>query len=269
MARVQANGWDFECEVTGQGPDLIFIHGEIHGAEYFEHQVAEFSKDHRCLVYVRRGHAGTGAPDYGYSLENQTRDLEALVEYFDIRNPVIVAVAFGTTIAANYAMRHPDDVRGIVMVAWSELHDARKYFDRWVKASEQVVAAYDSGGREAVYEFLRREAGRSVYLVINTDSPIREEAIQMFGRHPMSEYTHGMLEFATSVPDLIEPFSKLSVPVLGVCGDLDPFPDQPQTLAGMANFHEAPMIKGSGRFIQWEKPGEFNAILREFLASLD
>jgi pimeloyl-ACP methyl ester carboxylesterase len=264
MALVRANGWDFHCEIHGQGPDLVFVHGEIHGVEYFEHQIAEFSRDHRCLVYERRGHALTGAPDYGYSLENQTRDLEALLEHFGIERPLIVAVAFGATIAASYAIAHPDKVAGIAMVAWSELYDARKYFDRWVKASDTVVRILETQGREALFEYLRAEAGRSLYMVVPLDSPIRERLVQMFGRHPVDEYRRGMLEFATSVPDLLPAFRRLELPVLGVCGEYDPFPDQPAVLAGMKGFREAPAIAGACRFIQWDKPAAFNALLREF-----
>ena len=269
MARVHANGWEFDCEISGitdgSGPDMVFIHGEIHGTEYWEHQIAEFSKTHRCLVYHRRGHAATGAPPFGYSLENQRRDLEALIEHFGIANPVLVAVAFGTTIAADYAIRRPDGVRGLALVAWSELHDARSYFGRWEKASEAVVRVLETEGREGLIEFLRREGGRSVYMVIPLDSPIREKCIQMFAGHPAEEYERGMLEFATSVPDLIEPLEALTVPAIGICGEEDPFPDQPEMLSGMKSFEEAPFIAGAGRFVQWEKPDEFNAVLRQFL----
>ena len=265
MTTVHANGWDFQCEVTGQGPDLVFIHGEIHGLDYWEYQIAEFSRDYRCLAYNRRGHVGTGAPEYGYSLENQTRDLEALIAHFGIRNPVIVAVAFGATIAANYAIRHPGEVAGIAMVAWSELHEADQYFDRWVRASETVVRILENSGRDALIDYLMAEGGRSLYMVIPTDSPIREKCVRMFAAHPIEEYRRGMLEFATSVPDLIGPFRKLALPVLGVCGERDPFPDKPAVLDGMKGFREAPMLAGACRFIQWERPAEFNRLLRDFV----
>ncbi len=267
MPLVSANGWEFDCDISGEGSDLIFIHGEIHGTAYWEHQVAEFSKDHRCFVYHRRGHSKTGASGGGYELENQRRDLEELIAHFGIRRPVIVAVAFGTTIAADYTILHPTDVRAIMMVAWSELHEAQKYYDRWFEANRQVIAAFDEGGRDGMIEFLRREAGRSLYMVIPTASLLREPCIQLFADHPREEYERGMLEFATSVPDLVTPFSKLDIPVWGVCGELDPFPDQPETLAAMKNFRELPAIPGASRFVQWEKPGEFNAIMREFLAA--
>lgn len=206
MPFATANDCDFYYEMTGQGPDLIFIHGEIHGLEYWEHQLPEFSRDHRCLAYNRRGHARTRGKQYGFSLANQTRDLARLIDHFGIRRPVIVAVAFGTTIAANYAIQHPDKLRGLVIVAWSELHDALLYFDRWQRYSEEVANLLETRGREALIEFLRQEGGRSIYRVIPLDSPIREQCIRMFASHPIDEYRHGMLEFALSVPDLVPQF---------------------------------------------------------------
>ena len=268
MALVQSNGWEFEFEITGDGPDLVFIHGEIHGSVYWEHQIAEFSKDHRCLVYNRRGHKGTGAPEFGYSLENQRRDLEGLIEHFGVTDPIIISLAFGTTIAADYAIRHPDKVRGLVLVAWSELHEARLYFERWLKANGTVASILENEGREALFEFLRREGGKTVYMVIPPDEPFRERAIQLLGGHPLEEYQRGMLEFATSVPDLIAPLSSLDIPALGICGTEDPFPDQPNQLAGMKNFREAGLIEGAGRFVQWEKPEEFNRLVRSFIDNL-
>jgi hypothetical protein len=37
------NGCNFYCQQHGLGRDLIFIHGEIHGMEYWDQQVADFS----------------------------------------------------------------------------------------------------------------------------------------------------------------------------------------------------------------------------------
>jgi pimeloyl-ACP methyl ester carboxylesterase len=97
---------------------------------------------------------------------------------------------------------------------------------------------------------------------------VREQVIQMFAGHPLGEYQRGMLEFGLSVPNLVAEFKTLDIPVLGVCGADDPYPDQPEVLRGMANFREAPPIPGAARFVHWEKPAEFNAAVRAFLRSL-
>jgi pimeloyl-ACP methyl ester carboxylesterase len=268
MPLINANGCEFHYEIDGHGRDMVFIHGEIHGLEYWEQQLVEFSTDHRCFAYNRRGHATTGWTEYGFSLVNQTRDLEALIEGLGIERPVIVALAFGTTIAANYAIRNPDKVRGIVLGAWSELHDAFQYFKRWEQYSLLAAKVLEREGRQAFIDLLREQGGKTIYKVIPVDSPVREKVIQMFASHPLGEYQRGMLEFGLSVPNLVPEFKKLDVPVLGVCGANDPYPDQPEVLRDMANFREAPRIPGAARFVNWEKPVEFNAAIRAFLQSL-
>lgn len=266
--RVRVNGCEFHCEIAGAGPDLVFIHGEIHGPEYWEHQIAEFSRDHRCLSYARRGHAGTGMPEYGFSLVNQTRDLAGLIAHFGMQRPVLIAVAFGTTIAAQYAIERPEGARGLVFAAWSELHEAMLYFERWKAYSERVAEILDTQGRDALLAYLLKEGGKSIYRVIPVDSPVREKCIRMFASHPAEEYRRGMLEFGLSVPDLVPALRALEVPLLGICGAQDPYPDHPEVLAGMKRFREARPIEGAGRFVHWEQPQAFNRLVREFLANL-
>jgi 3-oxoadipate enol-lactonase len=268
MPTVEANDCNFYYELSGAGPDLVFIHGEIHSLDYWEYQIPEFAHEHRCLAYNRRGHARTELTNYGFSLINQTRDLACLIDRLGIARPVIIAVAFGTTIAASYAIQHPERVKALVLVAWSELHDSMQYFHRWKQYNEEAAKVLQSGGREAFVSLLRADGGKRIYRVIPIESPVREKAIQMFASHPLEEYRHGMLEFGSSVPDLVPAFRALDLPVLGLCGCNDPYPDRPEVLAGMKNFREAPSIAGAGRFVHWERPSEFNAVVRAFLRQL-
>jgi pimeloyl-ACP methyl ester carboxylesterase len=237
---VRVNGCDFRCQVRGEGAPMVFIHGEIHGMDYWEHQMAAFSRDFRCLAYDRRGHCGTPATPFGYSVANQARDLQELLDHFGMEQAIIVALAFGTTIAATFAIDQPQRVRGLVIAAWSELHDARTY--------------------------LHPEGGDTMFKVIPPrGSPLREAAIQLLASHPADEYRHGMLEMASSVPVLVPRLRELDIPVLGLCGTEDPFPDQAQQLAGMRGFEEASPIPGAGRFVHWEQPAAFNHRIRQFI----
>ena len=267
MPTVRVNDCDFHCEIRGSGPDLVFVHGEIHGMDYWEHQFEAFSQEFRCLAYDRRGHAGSELSPYGYSVANQARDLRLLLDHFGMQRPAIVALAFGCVISAEFAIDHPERVRAMLMGAWSELHDARSYLARWQVAGLRAAEAVDRGGREALVDLLRVEGGYSMFKVIPPHgSPLREKAIQLLAGHPADEYRRGMLEVASSVPELVTHFSRLEVPVLGVCGADDPFPDEPAQLAGMRSFREAPPIPGAGRFVHWEQPQAFNRLLRDFLA---
>lgn len=266
MPHVRVNGCDFRYELRGRGPDIVFIHGEIHGLDYWEDQLEEFSRDFRCFAYDRRGHGGTQLTPFGYSVANQSRDLAQLLEHFDIQRPVIVALAFGATIAANFAIEHPERMRAMLIAAWSELHDARSYLTRWEQSGVRAAEALEQGGRDALLSLLRAEGGASMFRVIPPPgSPLREKVIRLLASHPADEYRRGMLEMASSVPELIPRFRTLDIPVLGVCGSEDPFPDQPEQLAGMKSFREAPPIPGGGRFVHWEQPQAFNRLLRQFI----
>ena len=109
-----------------------------------------------------------------------------------------------------------------------------------------------------------RSAQEAPYRI--TDYPMHYfAAIQ---RQNQLNLARSLREFGLSVPDLVPEFRKLTIPVLGVCGDRDPYPDQPEVLRGMANFREAPQISGAARFVHWEKPAEFNAVVRAFVRTL-
>ena len=265
MPTIRVNGCDFRYQLEGQGPDIVFIHGEIHGLDYWEHQIAEFSRDHRCLAYDRRGHGGSGMPSYGFSVVNQTRDLVQLLDHFRIERPIIVALAFGTTVAANFAITCPERVRGLVLAAWSELHDAMAYFSRWEEYGLRAADVLENEGRQGLESLLREEGGKTIFKVIPLQSDVREKAVRLLASHPIEEYRRGMLEMGSSVPNLIPQFCTLDVPVLGVCGTEDPFQDHPELLSAMKSFREAAPIEGGGRFLQWERPREFNRLVRQFI----
>jgi len=121
MPIANVNDCEFYYEITGSGPDVIFVHGEDHGLELFEHQIAHFSRRFRCITYDRRGHGKTELTPYGYSLHNQTLDLSGLLDHLQVSRPLIVAVAMATPIAVSFAVAYPDRVAGLALASWYEL----------------------------------------------------------------------------------------------------------------------------------------------------
>ncbi|HZW58604.1 MAG TPA: alpha/beta hydrolase [Nitrososphaerales archaeon] len=264
---MKVNNCEFYYEDVGSGPPLVFVHGESHGIEYFEYQFSEFSKKYRCFTYYRRGHGRTQMTSYGYSLENQTRDLAFLLHALNIQRPVIIGVAFGNTIGANFAINYPDQVRALVMESWLEIlgPDYPSGINLWPTRTPKITEVYLEGGREALVQFLIRE-GKQVFQIFPSDPKIVEKFARMFANRPPEAYDK-MNEFGSSVPNLIKRFREVKVPVLGICGAKDPYPDNPDLLKDMANFKEI-FVPKSERFVHWENPAEFNRILEDFLSSV-
>jgi len=269
LRKVHSNGCDFQCRFedpgVGRKGSLVFVHGEIHSMDYWAPQFDAFADRYACLAYNRRGHVGTGMTDFGFSVENQTLDLLGLIDHFELEKPYLVALAFGTTITANFAINHPDRVAGLAMIAWSELYEARDYLARWEIAARAAAEELEAGGREGLIEMLREHGGSKYFKVIPPKGhPFRERAVQMLGAHPVEEYRHGMLEMAASVPDLIPRMAGLDIPVMGINGTDDPFIEDPARLAGVRRFRQVEPIEGGGRFAHWEYPDVFNARLVEY-----
>jgi pimeloyl-ACP methyl ester carboxylesterase len=271
MPLATVNRTQLYYEIHGAGPALVFIHGENHGIEMFEHQVAHFSTDHQCIAYYRRGHGRSESAPYGYSLWNQTLDLSELLDILDVERMVLIAVAMSTPIAVVYALQHPERVRGIVLASWYELdgyprlEERRSAVSPFPELNLVMREILERDGRAALERFMDETAGTE-FPILPDDPEQKAMLVRMFTSHPPDRYTQAA-EYYSSLPYLVPDLKRVDCPVLGVCGDDDPSPDRPELLEGMHNFRQV-WIDRSRRFPSVERPDEFNAILREFLDGL-
>jgi 3-oxoadipate enol-lactonase len=273
MPITHVNNCDIYYELKGNGPDVVFIHGEDHGIEMLEEQVAHLSPDYRCITYYRRGHGRSQLTPYGYSLRAQMLDLAMLLDRIGVGRAVVVAVAMATTIAASYALEYPSRVRGLVLASWYELDGYPLMEDRRRQKHTMTFAelhmkmfevARERGG-DGLSDRMRQE-GDAWLPILPTKPEARERVIRMMSSHQPEHYVKAA-EFYTSMPNLVPRLNEITCPVLGICGEEDPSPDRPDRLAGISNFQQV-WIPGARRFTMIESPSAFNAVLRSFLARL-
>lgn len=273
MPIAKVNGCDIYFESDGNGPDVVFIHGEDHGIEMFEHQIAHLQRDYRCIAYYRRGHGKSELSPYGYSLHSQLLDLAGLLDHLEIRAAVIVSVAMATTIATSYALAHPERVRGLVLASWYEL-DGYPLMEKRRQAKHPMTFAQlhmkmfelvRDHGRQGLIDHLERE-GDAFLPILPRDPDVRGRVIRMMSSHAPEHYIKAA-EFYTSMPHLTPRLQEVACPILGICGDDDPSPDKPELVAGAKNFKEV-WIPGARRFSLLEAPQPFNSALTDFLRTL-
>ncbi len=100
-------------EQAGAGPPIVLIHGQPGTAEDFD-RVTQLLPGRRTIAYDR--------PGYGYSdgsyhdLDAQLAVLHGLLARLGGQRPLLVGHSYGGTIALAYAERHPQQVRGLVLV---------------------------------------------------------------------------------------------------------------------------------------------------------
>lgn len=233
---------------------LVFIHGPGAGAcgEAFVYQLKHFPGS---LAPTLPGHL-TGSP-----CPNVQRYAEWLRGWLWSRglerDLVLVGFTLGACIALQYGLDYPDEVKGLVgmSVAMRPKQRAPGAVELRLRAAEDPVAY------EEWYEYQCRAMGF-------VEPDLREHLLQMHRKvGPMSQYHDLMAIDSFDVRDCIH---TLKPPLLLIRGMKDPTAPQEYEL----EVHQA--VPGSrylklpdaGHFPMAERPGDVNAAIEEFLATL-
>jgi pimeloyl-ACP methyl ester carboxylesterase len=98
------------------GPTLVFVHGWCSNLTHWDAQLRHFAASYGVLAVDRRGHGRSAIPSGGYTPAQHANDLAEVVHRERLGDLVLVAHAGGGPSALCFADRHPDLVRGMVLV---------------------------------------------------------------------------------------------------------------------------------------------------------
>jgi long-chain acyl-CoA synthetase len=97
---------------------LVFVHGYGGRNLQWLYQLRAFGQTMRVIAPDLRGHGQSDDPARPpITVETLVDDLEATLAQLETQRPfLLVAHSFGGAIAAEYALRHPDEVSGLVLI---------------------------------------------------------------------------------------------------------------------------------------------------------
>jgi pimeloyl-ACP methyl ester carboxylesterase len=116
MPHIQANNRSFHYWQSGQGPDIVLVHG-LGGnlAGWHLGIVPELQLDYRVLTYDLRGHGRSDAAP-GYTTGDMVQDLEHVLDALNIQKAVFVGHSWGGDIVLHFAQLHPERVSELIVV---------------------------------------------------------------------------------------------------------------------------------------------------------
>ncbi len=99
-------------ETHGEGSPFLFcsVTGLDHQAWKF-HQVREFSRDHRVILFDYRGTGKSSKTVQKYSIPMFTADAAALLDHLDIEQAIVCGHSMGGVVAQLLAIEHPRKVK--------------------------------------------------------------------------------------------------------------------------------------------------------------
>jgi pimeloyl-ACP methyl ester carboxylesterase len=115
MERARINGVEIAYELRGAGTPIVMIHGAQGDQSMFAAMAKEFAANYRVLTFDQRGSGLSEKPDMPYSMATFADDTAALMDHLKIPSAHIIGVSMGGMIAQEFALRHPNKVRSLVL----------------------------------------------------------------------------------------------------------------------------------------------------------
>ncbi|HMZ07210.1 MAG TPA: alpha/beta fold hydrolase [Anaerolineales bacterium] len=97
---------------------IVFIHGFGGKAEQWQYQMQKFAMDNRVIALDMRGHGLSDKPSTGYDMDRIQLDLETALTQLNVSTPfVLVGHSFGGAVVTEYALKHPDHIEKLIIIA--------------------------------------------------------------------------------------------------------------------------------------------------------
>jgi pimeloyl-ACP methyl ester carboxylesterase len=266
MPKAFVNGINIHYVQTGQGPDVVLIHGIASNLGQWQLSILPaLSEDFRVTMYDLRGHGYSDMPPSGYTPDLMVGDFKGLMDYLSIQRATILGHSYGGLVALYYAALHPERV------------------DKLVIADSGIPLLEPGQGRDALLdkcrEILRREdvhvpdekAKDAPYLMEQILKHRRFSWRGMGARRGMarlsrlSNTTSFSKEYREASDLTLEMIRQIHAPVMLIYGDRSPLTASFQSLRENLPDCRAVIIPNGGHFFPLEHPKLFVEHVSGFL----
>ena len=123
MPFISRDGAEIYYEVHGDGPPLLFcsVTGLDHQAWKF-HQVPEFSRDHKVILFDYRGTGKSSKRIEKYSIKMFTDDVAAILDHLEVEQAIVCGHSMGGVVAQLLALDYPSKVKTLILVSSGSAH---------------------------------------------------------------------------------------------------------------------------------------------------
>jgi 3-oxoadipate enol-lactonase len=110
-----------ECEIHyenhGQGEPLVMITGLGGDLRSWKSMVPALSKHHHLIVLDNRGSGRSTVPKRSFIVADMADDVAGLLDHLGICRSHVLGASMGGNVAQEFAMRYPERVGGLVLLA--------------------------------------------------------------------------------------------------------------------------------------------------------
>jgi len=302
---VDTNGVQLRVIEAGEhgAPVVVLAHGFPELAHSWRHQIpALAAAGYHVLAPDQRGYGGSSRPAAveDYDIVALTGDLAGLLDDVGADRAVVVGHDWGSPVVANFALLHPDRVRGVAVLSvppvprapapptqiWRRIFGDNFFYILYFQ--EPGVADADLG--RDVHATMRRMlalegftgpadamADRPLPPLPNWISddeftPYVTAFTETGFTGPLNWYRNFDRNWELTDPDRgLMPATTITVPTLFIAGTADPvlsFTPRDKVRTLVTGDYREIMVEGAGHWLQQERADEINTALIEFIDGL-
>ena len=113
---VEVNGSTMAYVDEGEGPVVLFLHGNPTSSYLWRNIIPYVSDNHRVIAVDLIGMGDSGRPDIDYTFLDQAAYLDAFIRKLGLRDVTLVVHDWGAALGMRYARLNPDNVRGLAFM---------------------------------------------------------------------------------------------------------------------------------------------------------
>lgn len=136
---------------------VVFIPGALVNAEEFYNDIKDHL-DSPAIIISHRGLGKSSTPLHGFSKEHLVSDVRAVVLQENLDKFYIAGHSFGSSIASAYAIKYPDEVKGLILGDYPPGYPA--YPPEW---AERIFNACPEANKTLVQR-LQKESKHEMFL---------------------------------------------------------------------------------------------------------
>jgi proline iminopeptidase len=163
----RSNGVNLLYETEGMGSEVVIV---VHGGaglphEYFHPMLSNLSRYAKLVYFDRRADMLSRKSSQTVSIDEMSDDLDSLRQALGLNRVTLFGHSFGASIAINYALRHPQNVKRLILVsagpAIENPAEAEKRIAKTLTPAEMASYQSSEGGTGAANpcERVRRRYG--------------------------------------------------------------------------------------------------------------
>ncbi|MER7395896.1 alpha/beta hydrolase [Streptomyces sp. NPDC000151] len=272
------DGVELAYHSAGEGPPVVCLAGGPGRASAYLSDLTDCLPGRTVVRLDNRGTGDSAAPDDAatYRAAAAVQDVEALLKHLGHERPALLAHSSAANTAMLYALRHPDRLSHLILVAPSsrlvgidvaDFHQALllRRHEEWYPRARAAIDRWV--GSATMAETLPYRVPAAPFYYGRWDDRARSHAAaepEQIGLAAAEGFYAGFDFDAAAVRTAL---GRLSVPVLVITGELDPFPT-PRTGEQLAAVfaHGTSFVQPSGGHFPWlDDPTTLAAVINAHL----